>query len=63
MENLLFGPTHLNLNEKKMGYQFNLNSMTALEPYLPYNNNNDVYTLILDMDETLIHYFLVIFYY
>jgi len=59
MENLLFGPMHLNLNDKKQpSAYFNLNFMNAIEPYLPFNSG-EAYTLVLDMDETLIHYFLV----
>ncbi len=60
MENLLYGAMHLNLNDKKQtnfGY-LNMNYMNNQEPYLPFSAS-DAYTLILDMDETLIHYFLV----
>lgn len=61
MENLLFGVSHLNLNEKKQNTNspyLSLNFLSVPEPYLPFNSSEE-YTLILDMDETLIHYFLV----
>ena len=64
MENLLFGPMHLNLNERRNSpiSHFNLDfMMTVLNPYLPRLSKTEAYTLILDMDETLIHYFLVLF--
>ncbi len=65
MENLLFAP--MNLIEKKEKNKanpfpdftdLNLNFINIKEPYLPSGLENS-YILVLDMDETLIHYFFV----
>jgi len=64
MENILFGPMHLVIPERKQQGKPPANIYDILsfceipEPYLP-PFPEDHYCLILDMDETLIHFFFV----
>lgn len=50
---LLFGE----LNKKYINLSLNDNNTNDSEPFLPSNNNRYKYTLILKIDETLIHYY------
>ena len=49
------------LTQTASGFHPNVNSFSNIQsiPYLPTNKQNDIYTLVLDLDETLVHFYYV----
>ena len=56
LNTLLFGELEVNRN-KLLTRQMLVNSINNIPPYLPPIDSKYKYTLVLDMDETLIHFF------
>ncbi len=56
LNTLLFGELEVNRN-KLLTRQMLINSINNIPPYLPPIDSKYKYTLVLDMDETLIHFF------
>ena len=56
LNTILFGELEVNRN-KLLTRQMLINSINNIPPYLPPIDSKYKYTLVLDMDETLIHFF------